>query len=113
MKKICPLIQKECLEHGCEFYTHLIGQNPQSGAQEDKWGCAVTWLPILLIENAGTTRKVVAGLDKVAAETRRVATVAAGGEVVLDPVALGEAMAGGTVLLSPPPPAQLPPPKES
>lgn len=71
MKKICPLIGKECLEHGCEFYTHLIGKDPQSGAQTDKWGCAVTFLPILLIENAQMTRHVMAGTDKVANEVAK------------------------------------------
>lgn len=71
MKKVCPLIKKECIEHGCEFFTHLIGLNPQTGAQEDKWGCAVNFLPILLIENAQVARHAVASTDKVATEVRK------------------------------------------
>jgi len=68
MKKRCPIVKEECWEHACEFWTHLLGQNPQTGAQEDKWGCAVNFLPILLIENAQTTRHAVASTDKVASE---------------------------------------------
>jgi hypothetical protein len=71
MKKKCPLIGKACLEQGCEFYTHLLGLNPQTGVQEDKWGCAVNFLPILLIETAGTVRKAQASTDKVATEVRK------------------------------------------
>jgi hypothetical protein len=68
MKK-CPLLCKKCIEHGCNFWTHLIGQNPQTGAQTDEWNCAISFLPMLLIENANQTRKVTAGIDKVANET--------------------------------------------
>jgi len=71
MKKICPLIKKECLGYGCEFYIHLIGLNPQTGVQEDKWGCAVNFLPILLIENAQVSRQTTASTDKVASEVRK------------------------------------------
>ena len=52
MKKICPLIGDECLEHGCQWYTHIIGKNPQSGEDVDNFGCAMTFMPMLLIENA-------------------------------------------------------------
>ena len=68
MKKKCPIVKDECWEHGCEFYTHLIGMNPQTAAQEDQWGCSISWLPILLIENASNARKVQASTDKVATE---------------------------------------------
>jgi len=70
-KKICPIIKDECLGHGCEFYIHLMGRNPQTGLEEDKWGCAISFLPILLIENASTVRQVAASTDKVATEVRK------------------------------------------
>jgi hypothetical protein len=63
MKK-CPLIQKKCMEHDCHFYTHLVGMNPQSGQPTDEWGCAVAWLPLLLVENAEMSRKVAASVDR-------------------------------------------------
>lgn len=68
MKKKCPILKEECWEHGCEFYTHLLGRNPQTGLDEDKWGCAVSWLPVLLIENASVMRQTAASVDKVATE---------------------------------------------
>lgn len=70
MKKKCPIVKEECWEHACEFYTHLLGRNPQTGLDEDKWGCAVSWLPVLLIENASVTRQAAASADKVATEVR-------------------------------------------
>ena len=48
--KICPLVGGPCLQHGCEFYTHLIGQDPQTGAEKDEWGCVAHWVPIMLTE---------------------------------------------------------------
>lgn len=70
-KKTCPLIKDECMEHRCEFYTHLLGRNPQTGLDEDKWGCAISWIPVLLIENASTVRQAAASTDKVASEVRK------------------------------------------
>lgn len=52
MKKLCPLTGDECMEHGCEWYTHIIGANPQTGEQIDKFGCAINFIPMLLIENS-------------------------------------------------------------
>ncbi len=63
MKKICPLTGDGCLEHGCEWYTHLIGTNPQSGEQIDKFGCAVTFLPMLLVENSQQQRQTGAAVE--------------------------------------------------
>lgn len=71
MKKLCPIVREECWEHKCEFYTHLMGRNPQTGLDEDQWGCAVKWLPILLIENASTVRQAAASTDKVATEVAK------------------------------------------
>ncbi len=68
--KICPLIKDACLEHGCEFYTHLTGLNPQTGVAQDEWACAIKWIPLLLVENADQTRKAAASTDKVATEVR-------------------------------------------
>ena len=65
MKK-CPFVGKKCLEQGCEFWTHLLGKDPQSEATIDKFGCAVAFLPILLVENAQMSRHTAASVDKVA-----------------------------------------------
>jgi hypothetical protein len=36
----------------CRWYTTLKGKDPQSDDIIDKQGCAMEWLPILLIENS-------------------------------------------------------------
>lgn len=63
MKK-CPLLKKKCIEHDCEWFTHLVGMSPQTGQPQDEWGCAVKWLPILLVENSNMSRQVAASIDR-------------------------------------------------
>lgn len=59
----CPLLKKGCIEHGCKFYIHVIGNNPQTGRTEDKWDCTFAWLPILLIENSQMQRQTGAAVE--------------------------------------------------
>ncbi len=59
----CPLLDRECLQFKCAFWTQLRGKNPQSGAEIDEWACAVAWLPILLIENAKEVRQGAAATE--------------------------------------------------
>lgn len=61
--KLCPLLKKACIEHACRWYIHLIGSSPQSDKPLDEWGCAVEWLPVLLIENAKETRQAAAAIE--------------------------------------------------
>lgn len=48
---ICPLLKEPCLEHKCKWYLHVIGNHPQTGSPQDLWDCAMSWLPVLMIEN--------------------------------------------------------------
>lgn len=61
-----PDKKQDCIKHECEFYSHLIGMNPQTGQPTDQFGCAVSFIPILLIENANMIRQSAASTDKVA-----------------------------------------------
>ena len=63
MGKFCPLTGDPCAEHQCEWYTHIIGANPQSGEQIDKFSCAITFLPMLLIENSQQQRQTGAAVE--------------------------------------------------
>ena len=53
----CPLGAK-CEEikdnaiHRCVWYQTFAGTNPSTGEQVDEKGCAMAWLPILMIENS-------------------------------------------------------------
>lgn len=67
----CPLWKRDMSKvcHTCEWWTQLRGTNPQGG-EIDEWGCAIKWLPILMIENAQQSRQAGASMDKVATEIR-------------------------------------------
>jgi hypothetical protein len=53
----CPLGAK-CEEikdnaiHRCMWYQTFAGTNPSTGETVDEKGCAMAWLPILMIENS-------------------------------------------------------------
>lgn len=60
---ICPLMKGACVKDKCMFWTHVQGQNPQSGATIDHFDCAVRWLPLLLIENSQQQRQTGAAVE--------------------------------------------------
>jgi hypothetical protein len=62
MSKKCPLMG-DCIEHGCAWFTHVAGQHPQTGEHIDRHECAVSLLPMLMIEAAKQTRQAVAELS--------------------------------------------------
>lgn len=62
-KPFCPLIRKDCIEGLCKFWTRIQGTNPQTGNPIDSHDCAVSWLPVLLIENAKETRQGAAATE--------------------------------------------------
>lgn len=59
----CPLLKKDCIEMKCAWFAKLAGTNPNTGEIMDEWGCAVAWLPVLLIENAKETRQGAAAVE--------------------------------------------------
>ena len=67
----CPLIGEECMGLKCEWFTHIRGTNPQTGEDAEEWGCAVTWLPILLIENSQKHRETGAAVESFRNESVR------------------------------------------
>ena len=59
----CPLIKKTCIEHSCKFFIHMLGTDPQTGKDIDGWDCAISWLPVLLIEGSQQTRQTGAAIE--------------------------------------------------
>lgn len=59
----CPLIQDDCKGIACSWFTHLRGHNPNTGQEVDEWGCSITWLPMLLIENSQQQRQTGAAVE--------------------------------------------------
>jgi len=61
--KWCPLIKKDCVEHKCAWYMHIAGTDPNTGHQVDHWGCSVSWMPMLLIENSQQQRSTSSAVE--------------------------------------------------
>lgn len=59
----CPYLQGPCIEGKCRFWVHLMGQHPQTGAQIDKFDCAVALVPLMLIENSNQQRMTGAAIE--------------------------------------------------
>jgi len=61
--KFCPLLKKECVGIQCAWMTQVRGTHPQTGKEIDEWSCAITWLPVLLIENSQQQRQTGAAVE--------------------------------------------------
>lgn len=64
----CPLGSK-CEEardgkiYRCAWFTELAGQNPQTGEEINERGCAMSWVPILLVENSRQNKSTTAAVE--------------------------------------------------
>jgi hypothetical protein len=72
-KRSCRDIVSKC---DCPKFVSIKGQDPQTGAIVDRYGCVDGFLPLLLIENAQMSRQTGA-----AVESFRNEVVKANGEV--------------------------------
>jgi hypothetical protein len=74
-EKTCPL------GHTCDrclWHTKLRGINPQTGNEVDNEGCAIAFLPILLIENSQQQRQTSAAVESTRNEVLKTISRAAG-----------------------------------
>ena len=64
IKNNCPLHNfKPCKKFDCAWFIHIRGNNPQTGEPQDEYGCAVSYLPLLTIENSQQTRQAGAAIE--------------------------------------------------
>ena len=63
MKDFCPLIKKSCKKHDCNWYIQVMGKNANTGEDVNEFGCAVEWLPLLLIDGTSQTRQAGAAIE--------------------------------------------------
>lgn len=63
MSDFCPLIKTTCKKHSCKFYIQVMGKNPNTGQEVNEWDCAVSWLPMLLIEGSQQTRQAGSAIE--------------------------------------------------
>lgn len=61
----CPFWRKKMSSvcHTCPNWTQVRGTNPNTGAEVDSWQCAVSILPMLLINTAKETRQGAAATE--------------------------------------------------
>ena len=59
----CPLLKKDCIGLKCSWLTKLRGTNPNTGQEVDEYGCAIAWLPVLLVENSQQQRHTGAAVE--------------------------------------------------
>lgn len=51
-KAQCPLNGFEpCKQMDCGWFMKISGTHPNTGEPIEDWNCAVSWIPIMLIEN--------------------------------------------------------------
>lgn len=59
----CPLIKKDCVQMQCTWFTRIQGFDTNTGNQVDEWQCAISLMPMLLIENSGQQRQTGAAVE--------------------------------------------------
>ena len=64
IKDNCPLNSFEpCKKFDCAWFCQMRGTDPNTGKEVDDYACAMAWLPMLLIENAGQSRQTGAAVE--------------------------------------------------
>ena len=54
---------KPCRQLECAWFLKIAGINPNTGEPIEDWGCAMSWLPILAIENSQMQRQTGAAVE--------------------------------------------------
>jgi hypothetical protein len=63
-KSNCPLNNFEpCKQLDCAWFMEVHGTHPNTGEQIKDWGCAVTWLPVMLIENGRQQKSTASAIE--------------------------------------------------
>lgn len=70
MKITCPLGHKcerrdedNQVTERCQWYVMVRGANPNTNEPVDHWGCAMSFMPVMLIENTQTQRETGAAVE--------------------------------------------------
>lgn len=63
-KANCPLNNFEpCKQLDCAWFLKIRGKDPQSEQEIEDWGCAMAWMPIMMIENSQMQRQTGAAVE--------------------------------------------------
>lgn len=78
--KLCPLMREPCIEHRCQWYMQ-VHFTDQHGEPKTDWGCAVQWLPQLIIHQVKETGHIGAAIESARNEARKDAMAVTAGLV--------------------------------
>jgi hypothetical protein len=61
----CPLWRKPMSKccHTCPWWQQVRGVNPNTGAEVDRWDCAIAFMPLLQMEVASQARQGAAATE--------------------------------------------------
>ena len=63
-KANCPLDGfNPCRQLDCAWFMKVRGNNPNTGEEIDDYGCAMAWMPVLMIENSQQQRQTGAAVE--------------------------------------------------
>lgn len=63
-KANCPLDGfNPCRQLDCAWFMKINGTNPNTGKEVEEWGCAMAWMPMLMIENSQQQRSTGAAVE--------------------------------------------------
>lgn len=64
VKDNCPLNKFDpCKKFDCAWFIQIRGTDAQTGEEKDEYGCAVAYLPFMMIENSMQTRQAGASIE--------------------------------------------------
>ena len=55
----------------CPWYTKVAGTNVNTGKESEDWGCAIAWMPALMVNSANESRRSTAAIESFRNETVR------------------------------------------
>mgnify|MGYP001596656067 CR=1 FL=1 len=53
----------------CAWYTKMMGLDPSTGKEIEEWGCAMSWMPTMMVEMSNTNRGQTQALESFRNET--------------------------------------------
>ena len=57
------LDQSKPVLYRCPWYVRVRGVDTNTGEETDSWGCAIAWMPTLMINTANESRKGAAAIE--------------------------------------------------
>jgi hypothetical protein len=68
---VCPLMRGKCIETRCMWWVQLRVTNKNTGQEVDEGGCAISFMPMLMIETANVQRQTGAAIESLRNENIR------------------------------------------